>query len=301
MYRTFEDIEKTILAGGVTRRIALMNAQVSYSLHAVVDAKRRGIVTAALLGDCEKIKALLDELEEPREDYILVENPDSAACARQAVAMCKAGEADYPMKGLMQTTDFMRAILDKEHGLLPAGGLLSQSTIVEYPGENRFLFIADCAINIAPDFSQKMKIINNTVGLAHRIGIECPKVAVLSALEVVNPKIQSTVDAFELQKANEAGTIPGCIVNGPLALDNAVSKEAAAHKGVTGPVAGNADILIVPDLAAGNIFTKSLTFFAKMNSAGTLLGTSRPVIAASRTDTPQNKYNAILIALLQDL
>jgi phosphate butyryltransferase len=301
MFRTFAEIEKSILDSHIQKRIALMNAHDSHSLPALAAAKKKGLVTAVLLGDEACIKKLLRECGEAPGDYEIIHNTDDADCARQGVALIREGKADYPMKGLMQTSDFMHAILDKEQGLLPPGALLSQATIVEYPQENRFFLVSDCAINIAPGYEQKVKIIQNAVALAHSLGYACPKVAVLSALEMVNPKIPSTLEAARLQEAGEKGEMGQCIVAGPLALDNAISPEAAAHKGLAGPVAGNADILIVPDLAAGNIFAKSLIFFGKMNSAGTLLGTSTPVIAASRTDTPENKYNAILAALLRDI
>ncbi|MDR2751484.1 MAG: hypothetical protein LBC41_12560, partial [Clostridiales bacterium] len=175
--------------------------------------------------------------------------------------------------------------------------LLSQATIVENPEENRLFFVTDCAINIAPNFAKKKLIIENAVGLASALGYENPKVAAISAIEIANPKIPSTMDAKALQEANERGDIRGCIIAGPLALDNAVSRESARHKDISGPIAGDADILLMPDLAAGNIFTKSLTFYAKMNSAGTILGASCPIIGTSRTDTPSNKYLAILIGL----
>lgn len=299
MFHTFQEIEQYILKQSEPKRLALMNAHDTHSLPAVVDAKRKGLLRAILIGDSKKIKDILAELNEPDEDYEIIHETDDTACARRAIRLIHEGKADYPMKGLMQTSDFMRAILDKENGLLPPGSLLSQATVVEDLARGQFFFVTDCAINISPDYDQKVRIIENAVALAHRLGYTLPKVAALSALEVPNPKMPSTMDALHLQEANRRGEITGCIVGGPLALDNAVSAEAAAHKGIDNPVAGQADILLVPDLAAGNIFTKSLTFYAKMTSAGTLLGTSVPVIAASRSDTPRNKYYAILLALLQ--
>ena len=221
--------------------------------------------------------------------------------ARRAVAMVHEGKADMPMKGLLQTSAYMHAVLDKHMGLLPQGGLLSQSTLVEWTKEGRMFQITDCAINIAPDVQQKKKIVENAVRFAHRLGCECPKVAVVSAVEVVNPKIPSTVEAAALKQACLNGELPGCIVGGPLGLDNAVSLQAARHKGVTDPAAGSADILVMPELCAGNIFTKSITFFAGLRSAGVLLGTTTPVIATSRTDTPENKYHGILMSLLNAL
>ena len=171
-------------------------------------------------------------------------------------------------------------------------------TLVEDQKEQRLFQITDCAINIAPNLEQKRKMIENAVGLAGCLGVGLPKVAVVSALEEVNPKIPSTVDAAELARDNREGRIRGCIVEGPLGFDNAVSREAAKHKGIDSQVAGQADIIVVPDLCSGNILTKSIIFFTNMPSCGTLLGTSVPVIAVSRTDTPENKYRGILVSLL---
>lgn len=298
MYHNFREIEETILASKIKKRIALAGAHDSYSLEAVIYAKNKGLISATLLGKVDEIRNILLSMNEDPTEYEMVECEDDEVSSKLAVAMVYDKRADIPMKGLIQTSSFMRAILDKEKGLLPSGGLICQSTIVEYPKENRLFQISDCAINIAPDYEAKVKIIENTVKLAKTLGIELPKVAIISALEVVNPKIPSTVDAQKLKQANEQKLIQGCIVGGPFALDNAISIEAAKHKGITDPVAGQADILVVPDLCTGNVLTKSLIFFSQMKTAGTLLGTTTPVIAASRTDTAENKYHAILIALL---
>ena len=209
-------------------------------------------------------------MDEPEEAYELIPCETDEESAKRAVAMVHEGRADMPMKGLLQTSTYMHAILDKSMGLLPPGGLLSQSTLVEWPKEHRLFQITDCAINIAPNLDQKRKIVQNAVNFAHNLGCECPKVAMVSAVEILNPKIQSTVDAVALKQECEEGKIQNCVVGGPLGLDNAVSRAAAAHKGVKDPVAGQADILVMPDLCSGNIFTKSLTFFAGMRSAAAL-------------------------------
>lgn len=301
MFSTFDQVEQYVLQSHVKKRIALTGAHDSYSLEAVVHARRRGVATAVLLGNVEKIRALLREMDEPEEAYDLIPCETDEESAKRAVAMVHEGCADMPMKGLLQTSTYMHTVLDKSMGLLPPGGLLSQSTLVEWPAEHRMFQITDCAINIAPNLDQKRKIVQNAVNFAHNLGCECPKVAMVSAVEILNPKIQSTVDAVALKKEWEEGKIRGCVVGGPLGLDNAVSRSAAAHKGVKDPAAGEADILVMPDLCAGNIFTKSLTFFANMHSAGVLLGTTTPVIATSRTDTPENKYRGILMSLLNAL
>jgi phosphate butyryltransferase len=198
------------------------------------------------------------------------------------------------MKGLLQTSAVLKAILDKEKGLVPPGGRLCHATVLEDPSRGRMMIISDCAVHIAPDLEAKVKIIKSAVALAHKMGMECPKVAVIAPVEVPKSSIPSTMDAKALSEMAWAD----CIVGGPFALDNAVSLEAAQRKGIDHPVAGAADVLIMPDLCTGNVFIKSLTYFARLDSAGTLCGATVPVILSSRVDTTRNKYCAILTALL---
>lgn len=298
MFHNFREIENTIVTSGIKRTIALAGAHDSYSLEAVVEAKRKGLIQTILIGKENEIRKLLAEFNENAENYQIIHCEEDLRCTEIAVELIHKKKADIPMKGLLQTSDFMRPILNKTTGLLESGNVVSQATVVEYAKENRFFLITDCAINITPDVQRKKQIIRNAVTLTRRLGIETANVAVLSAVEKVNPKIISTIDAELLKKASEKGEFEHCIVSGPFALDNAISKTAAMHKGINDPVAGNADILLVPDLCVGNTLTKSLVFFTDMKSAGTLLGTKVPLIAASRTDTPENKYLSILLGLL---
>ena len=300
-FQSFAQIEEYVLSSGIQKRIVLANAHDAHSLPALIDARRKGIAEGILIGHADRILALLSGEGEKAENYEIIDCREDAECARLAISLGKEGKAALPMKGLMQTSDFMRAVLNKETGLLPKGGMISQVTLVEKGDNAGFLYITDCAINISPDLTAKKKIVENVVKVAGLLGVEEPKVAALSALEVPNPKIPSTMDAQALQEAWEAGEITGCRIGGPLALDNAVSPEAAAHKGVEGPVRGDADILLVPDLACGNILTKSLIFFAGAVSCGLVTGTEKPVIMTSRTDTPENKYRGILVSLLSTI
>lgn len=297
MFKSFEEIEKYVLSNNIVKTVVLANAQDDNALEALVMARRKGIVKGILIGNVEKIKQLLDKFKEDYSYYEFIECADELESAQKAVELVKEKKADIPMKGLMMTSSFMKAILDKEKGLIKGDNLLSQATVLEFKEENRLMVISDCAVNINPDASKKIKITQNAIDLAHILGISYPNVAVLSALEKVNPKIQSTVDAdivANYKGFNDIGDIAG-----PLALDLALSEEAAKHKGVTSNVCGHADILIVPDLASGNIFTKGLVFFAHMKAAGVLNGTISPVIMTSRTDTPMDKYLSILMAVLQ--
>lgn len=297
-FHSFTEIEEYVVNSGIKKTIALAGAHDSYALESIVHARKKGLVEAVLIGNIEEIRKILEQMGELETDYRLIDCPTDREASETAVSMVHAGEADMPMKGLIHTSVFMKPILNKETGILPAGNLLSQSTLVEDKRANRLFQITDCAINIAPDFEQKIKLIENAVGMAGCLGVETPKVAVISALEEVNPRIPSTVDAANLMKACEEGVIQGCVVEGPFGFDNAFSKEAAVHKGIDSRVAGQADVMVVPDLCCGNILTKSIIFLTDMPSCGILLGTAVPVIAVSRTDTPENKYRGILAALL---
>lgn len=298
LFHTFDEIEKYVVEQGLAKKIALCGAQDKPALEAVVGAKKKGVVTAVLIGVEDEIRAILAELGENAGEYEIINEPDETLSAKMAVKMVKEGKADIPMKGLMQSSSYLRAILDKENGILPEGKILSQCTAFEFPEQGRFMFAGDCAMNITPGIAEKVEIIKNSAELARKFGIEVPKVACLSALEKVNPKMQSSVDAAELAAMDWHGE---CEVEGPFALDNAVDMEAAKHKGVTGGVAGRADVLLMSSLDMGNVFHKTIHFFAHAKMAGALCGTEYPVIFTSRTDSPEGKYNSILTAILQSL
>ena len=301
MFQSFAEIETHVLGLGLRKTIALAGAHDHEALSAVVDAKRRGLASAILVGNTEAIRTELLALQEDPAEYELVEAVGEQETANIACRLVAQGKADIPMKGLMQTSSFMRAILNKEHGFVPEGMLLSHSILVENTREQRLFLITDCVLNIAPAYADKVKILQNAVGLAHKLGWDKPKVAVLAPVEVINPNMQSTIDAAMLSKAQQRGQIKGCVVDGPLGLDNAISPEAARHKGIQSEVAGCADILLLPNIDAGNIFCKSLTYYAQFPNAGALTGTTVPVVMTSRTDTPRDKLNAILLAILQSL
>jgi len=299
MFKNFEQIERHVTDLSIKKRIVLAGSHDMDALSAVVFAKRRGIADGILVGRISETENLLKELGESSSDYLLVDETDDTAIVETACRMVTAGDADIPMKGLVQTAAFMRGILNKTRGFVPPKGLLSQALVYENTREMRLMILTDCAINIAPDYNDKVSIIKNAVKLAHILGNPCPKVAVLAPLEVINPNMQSTIDAAMLSKAAERGQINGCIIDGPLALDNAISVEAADHKGLKSQVAGYADILVAPDLAAGNIFAKSLTYYAGLKTAGTVNGTNTPVVMTSRTDSVADKLNSILLAIMQ--
>lgn len=295
MFRNFTEIENYVLNNKIKKVVALANAQDEYALSALVYAHKKGIVDAVLIGDVPKIKELLIKFGENPLDYEYISSDDEKKSAELAVSLVKEKQADILMKGLMMTSSFMRAILDKEKGLIEEDHLLSQASVIENKNENRFMVFTDCAVNISPDVKAKIKITQNAIGIMKKLGVDIPKIAVLSALEKVNPKILSTVEASEVAQSEEfVNKYP---IIGPVAMDIALSKKAAEHKGIYNEVCGQADIFVMPDLDSGNICTKSLVFLSHIEMAGVLIGTKTPVIMTSRTDSVRDKYLSILLAV----
>ena len=298
MFTSFQELESYVLSQNTKKRIALANAHDEPALSAVVNAKRKGVVDGTLIGKKAEIIDMLHEMGENEADYEIIDfDGEEVEAAKVAVALVKEGKADIPMKGILQTSSFAKAILNKETGLMPenAKRLLSQVGTFEYEG--RLMMITDAAINIAPDVETQLGIIKNALPVANSLGIDCPKVAVLSAVETYNEKMPSTVTATEVAKQG----VEGCIVSGPLALDGAISMESVKHKGIFNPVAGQADILLVPMIEVGNVLYKSITYIAGKTMASTICGATCPVIITSRADTPDSKYFSILMAVLRCL
>lgn len=263
-------------------------------LESIKEASRKGIIKGILVGDKEKIERIASSLSMSLKEHEIIDVKDSIEACRMAVKLVSEGRADMLMKGLVQTADILKVVLDKEIGLR-YGRTLSHVAVFESP-YNRLILLTDAAMNIAPDLKAKIDIILNAVDVARAIGIDAPKVAALGAVETVNTDMQATLDAAVLSKMSERGQIKGVIIDGPLALDNALSIEAARHKGIISPVAGNADILLVPDIEAGNMLYKSITYIAKRKIAGIIMGAKKPIILTSRSDSSESKFNSILLA-----
>ncbi len=277
---------------GAARTLAVAVAQDTEVLLAVEAARKLGLAKAILVGVQEEIVALAAKHEVPIEEYTVINVEDKTEACRTAVKLVRDGKADVLMKGLVDTSVILKAVLDKEIGLRDAP-VLSHVAVFEVPGMDRLLYVTDAAMNIAPDVEAKKHIIGNSVKVAHALGNERPIVTALCAVEKVNPKMQATLDAAELAEAG----IPGCRVMGPLALDNAVSVEAAKHKGITDPDAGKSDILLVPAIETGNALYKSLVFLAKARNAGMIVGAKAPIVLTSRADSDDAKLNSIALAL----
>lgn len=279
------------------RNIALAGAHEVDSLLAVERARVEGIAGSVLVGHSDEIEAAAETAGISLDNYEIVHEPDSKQISATAVKIIKAGRADALMKGLVSTADFMRALLRTEGGLLTAK-LLSHIALFEVPAYSKLLGVTDAAINIAPTLDEKATIISNSVSVFQRLGIETPKVACVCAVEKVNPsKMPCTEEAAILAGMNRAGQINGSIVDGPLALDNAVCPEAAKLKKISGEVAGDADIILCPNIESANILYKSLAYLGKCECGAIVVGTSAPVILTSRADSDATKFASIALGI----
>ncbi|MGI6790583.1 bifunctional enoyl-CoA hydratase/phosphate acetyltransferase [Aminivibrio sp.] len=265
------------------------------AIGAIIGAKREGIVRAILIGDEGRIRTVAEQDGYDLSGIDIVDEKSDEKAVEKSVRMVSSGEADLLMKGLVKTSSLLKAVLDKEWGLR-TGSLLSHLFLFEIPNlERRVIGISDGGMNTYPDLSAKAKIIENAVACYHKIGIPQPKIAALAAVEAVNPEMQATLDAAALAKMNERGQIRGCIVDGPLALDNAVSEESARIKGINSPAAGNADMLLVPDIESGNFIGKVLLYMTGGKGAGVILGARKPIVLTSRFDSMQTKLLSIAL------
>lgn len=267
------------------------------SLLAVTDAARRNMITPVLVGPQHRILAAAAAGNLDISQYRLVDAPHSHGAAAIAVALVRNGEAQLLMKGALHTDELMSAVMDSESGLR-TDRRLSHVYLMDVPSYPRPLLITDAAINITPTLDDKADIIRNAIDLAHAIGIAAPRVAILAAVETVNPRMRSTLDAAALCKMADRGQITGGVIDGPLAFDNAISPEAAQDKGIVSQVAGCADILVVPDLEAGNMLAKQLTFLAGADAAGIVLGGRVPIILTSRADSDRTRIASCALAVL---
>ena len=278
-------------------KIAVAAAADADVLTAVCEAKKNGIADAVLVGDTNAIKEICQQHGIDCGMFELEHVPDVRMAAKRAAELVRQGMAQVMMKGLVGTADFMRAVLNKSEGL-GTGNLLSHVVVFEAAGYDRLMVLTDPAINIAPDLQQKVQIIQNALQVTTALGNTEPRVAMIAAVETVTASMKATEDAALIAKMAERGQIKGCRIDGPLALDIAVSAAAAQHKGIGGEVAGRADLLVVPYIEAGNIFYKTLVYFAHTPLAGIVIGAAAPVVLTSRADSPETKMNSIALAVV---
>ena len=293
--KSFKELAAAASAMSVKTVVAVVEAHDNHTLEAVIEAKKDGIIEGMLIGNEEKIKEILTANGADPAEYQIIGTNALEESLQIAVENINASKATAIMKGKLETGQFMKAIVKKENGLL-AGGLLSLVGLYEHANYHKLLAVTDQGLNTYPDLNGKKNLVINAVKLMRSLGVEEPKVAVLAAVEKVNPKMPESVDGAELKKMNQDGEITNCIVEGPISFDLAIKQGAAAIKGYESPVAGDADILLVPDIAAGNILVKCMTDYAGAMTAGTILGAKVPVIVTSRSAEASDKYYSIALA-----
>lgn len=294
MSKTFADLIAKVNECGM-KKVAVAVAQDSAVLEAVKVAKERGIADAILVGDENKINEIAASLHIDLDGFEIIHVEDTTEAARTAVKLVHDGVADMYMKGLIDTKGFLKSVLDKEVGLR-TGKPLSHVCVFDVEGIDHLLFLTDVAFMPYPTLEDKVNIIQNTLEITKACGIENPKIAPLAAVEVVNPKMPVTVEAAELTQMNKDGKITGCIVDGPLSLDLAIDPEAAKHKGATDrAIQGDADILLFPDIHAGNLVYKAMVHTANVVNGNILTGTKAPVILTSRSDSVEVKVNSLAL------
>ncbi len=280
------------------KKIAIVSPEGTTVMKLVKQALEANLAEFILVGDEEKIKTMAADAGFDPNRINIINIPDQRAAAEEAVRLVVVGSANAIMKGNLPTAIFMRAILDKQKGLND-NKVISEITIyekiVEAPGGG-FRFLTDCAINVQPTLDEKKQIIENAVGLAHKLGNSLPKVAVISAVEVVNPAMPDTVEAAALSKMAERGQIEGCLVEGPLAFDNAISQEAARYKKINSEVAGQADIIMAPNLLSANPLRKCLVYYTQQRIATAVMGAKAPIVLTSRSDSAETMLLTIALA-----
>jgi len=291
-----EEAKKLCAAKG-KKRISVAMAEDTGLISAVEEARKAGLIEATLVGDTAKVKACIIEAGAKESDYTIIDEKNEAKCGIVAVTEVSSKRADIYMKGQLHTDHFLRGMLNKEVGLR-SGKSISHCYFHEIEGYGKILFISDAAFNMYPDLKQKADIVQNTVNFARALGVECPKVACLAAVEVVNPDMPCTLDAAALVVMNQRGQIKNCVVDGPLAFDNAINQESAKIKKIVSPVAGQADVLLAPNIDAGNMMSKALIYFAKNETAGIMVGASAPVILTSRADSSRAKMLSIAAGVM---
>ena len=299
MFTTFEEIFAELRGRGARKRMVAAWGVDSHTIAAAAKAVELGLADVTLVGDENLIAQACKEENVDMSIFTIVHNPDELPSVAQAVQMIREGQGDFLMKGLCSTDKFLRAILNKETGLLPPKGTLTHCTTHEIPSYHKLLFVGDVAVIPAPDFKQKQLIMDFLVKTAKAVGVAKPKVAIIAATEQVLPSQPATIEAAMLSKMVERGQIKGCIADGPLALDVAIDQESVDIKGLVSPVAGDADCLLFPNIESGNVFYKANSKLVPgVKQAGILLGAKVPCVLSSRADSIDTKLNSIAIAAM---
>jgi phosphate butyryltransferase len=299
MIKSFEQLIGNIKNTKETKTVGVVCAHDEHTLEAVVRAEKEGLIKSILFGNRDEIKKILVTLGIDKPDEDIIETFTDIKAAEKAVEFVRKGNVDFLMKGKIQTADLLKAVVDKEKGLR-TGKVISHLAFNELPTYHKLVVISDGGMMMYPDVQQKKHIIENAVETLRSMGIKEPKVAVLAAVEKVNPKMPETLDAAELKRMNEVGEIKNCIVEGPISYDLTMNRESAIIKGFESPVAGDADLLIVPNITVGNILGKSLVYSAKSKMAGFIVGAKVPIVLTSRGATSEEKYLSLVLCASVD-
>ncbi len=295
VYKNFEELIEKVKKRPERKRMAVAAANDEHTLEAVFRARKEGIAEPVLVGDKAQIEAILKKMGETVPEEDIYDCSDVQEAAEKAVSLVRKGKADFLMKGKLDTKVILKAVVNKETGL-GQGRTMSHFAIMEVPNYHKMVAVVDGGMVPYPTLKQKKDIICNTVDTMRAMGYECPKVGVLACVEKVNPKMPETVEARELREMNQRGEITGCIVEGPISYDCAMSKEIADFKGFESPVAGDADILVAPNIHAGNIMGKMFTVTCRTRMAGFVVGARCPIVVTSRGSSAEEKYLAIAVS-----
>ena len=296
MIKTFEELKKKAKEGTL-KKLVVACAEDKTALEASMIAAKEGLISPILVGNKEKILAIGETAGIDIDEKFIEDIKGVEETVRRSVEIIRSGDGDILLKGMVKTSTFLKGVLDKQMGLR-TGRTLSHSAILETKGYHKLLQFTDGGMNIKPNIQTKIDIIKNASDFAKALGIDKPKVAILAAVEVVNPDMQETVDAAVIKQMGERGQLGKILLDGPLALDLAVSKKASEKKGIKSAVAGDADILVVPDIAAGNISAKGLIYLGNAKAAGIILGAKAPVVMLSRADDTETKLNSIALGVV---
>ncbi len=296
MIRTIEELINTAKQIK-TKPLIVACAEDEHVLEAVELARKEDIIDPILVGNQEEILKIMNDLNINPTYYKIIDEKDKEKASLKAVKLVHNEKEAILMKGLVDTSIILKAALNKEFGLRTENRI-SHVSVMESANYHKLLLMSDGAMNIAPRLDEKRQIIENSVKIAHALGNERPNVAIIGAVEKINPQMEATLDARDLKKMNEDGIIKNCVVSGPFAIDNAINKEAALHKGIEDPAAGEADILIMPRIEAGNVFYKTMMFLANAKSASVIAGAQKPIVLTSRADSTMSKYYSIALSAL---
>lgn len=295
-FKNFDDLIKSVQESSVRKTVVVVAAHDEHTLEAVFKARENNIVdNPILVGKKDEIKTIINSLGENLEDEFIIDTKNDVESAEIAVKIIREGKASFIMKGLIQTKDLLKEVVNRDTGLR-TGNVMSHIAINELPGYHKLIAVTDGGMMVYPDLENKKGILLNAVETFNNMGYENPKVAVLTAVETVNPKMIETVDANELKELNKSGEIKNCIVEGPISYDLTMSKESAKIKGFESPVVGDADILLVPNMTTGNILSKALIYSANAKMAGFIVGAKVPIVLTSRGSSSLEKYLSIVIS-----